>query len=268
MARSRNIKPGFFTNEHLADLPFECRLLFIGLWTLADREGRLEDRPKRIKAAIFPYNDVDVDASLRELEENEEVFIVRYEVDGSNYIQINNFVKHQSPHHKEVASTIPAIPRKRRVISQASPNSETSIGDERHKHEPSMSQAHPNKSASSPLIPDSLNPLTDSLNPLTDSLLLIPDCGVHEPTTDEGGKPPKDKHIRFSIPPTVDDVEKYCLERKNGISPNKFIDHYTARGWKVGKTKMVDWQAAVRTWEDEKACPSTKPDEKPRKVRQ
>ena len=49
MARARNIKPGFFKNEFLAEMPCEVRLLFIGLWTLADREGRLEDRPKRIK---------------------------------------------------------------------------------------------------------------------------------------------------------------------------------------------------------------------------
>ena len=66
MARSRNIKPGFFTNDGLAELPFEVRLLFIGLWTLADREGRLEDRPKRIRMEIFPGDNVDVDESVRD----------------------------------------------------------------------------------------------------------------------------------------------------------------------------------------------------------
>ena len=69
MARARNIKPSFFTNEDLVELPFEDRLLFIGLWTLADREGRLEDRPKRIKMAVFPADNVDVDASLARSEE-------------------------------------------------------------------------------------------------------------------------------------------------------------------------------------------------------
>jgi hypothetical protein len=68
MARARNIKPSFFTNEELVELPFSTRLLFIGLWTLADREGRLEDRPKRIKMAIFPADNIDVDAALGELE--------------------------------------------------------------------------------------------------------------------------------------------------------------------------------------------------------
>ena len=47
MARSRNIKPSFFMNEDIIELPYEARLLFIGLWTLADREGRLENRPKK-----------------------------------------------------------------------------------------------------------------------------------------------------------------------------------------------------------------------------
>ena len=65
--RARNIKPGFFKNDTLAELDFAGRLLFIGLWGLADREGRLEDRPKKIKAEIFPYDDVAVDSFLGEL---------------------------------------------------------------------------------------------------------------------------------------------------------------------------------------------------------
>lgn len=51
--------------------------------------------------------------------------------------------------------------------------------------------------------------------------------------------------------PTVEEVEVYCLERKNGIDPRAFVDHYEANGWKCGKNKtpMSDWKAAVRTWE-------------------
>ena len=56
------------------------------------------------------------------------------------------------------------------------------------------------------------------------------------------------KRKRFT-PPTLDEVTAYCEERKNGINAQKFIDYYTANGWKVGRTKMQDWQAAVRTWE-------------------
>ena len=109
MARARNIKPGFFDNEILGELPALTRLLFIGLWCLADREGRLQDRPKRIKKELLGYDDVTsdgVDAMLQQLCENG--FIQRYEVDGDRYIQVTNFVKHQNPHCKEQESMIPA----------------------------------------------------------------------------------------------------------------------------------------------------------------
>lgn len=50
-------------------------------------------------------------------------------------------------------------------------------------------------------------------------------------------------------PPTVQEVAAYCEERGNGISAERFIDHYSANGWKVGKNSMKDWKAAVRNWE-------------------
>lgn len=105
MARARNIKPGFFTNEDLVELDFATRLLFAGLWTLADREGRLEDRPKKIKIGVFPADNVDVEVMLQEL--HRCGFIKRYEVDGERFIQIVSWHKHQSPHHTEKKSEIP-----------------------------------------------------------------------------------------------------------------------------------------------------------------
>lgn len=56
------------------------------------------------------------------------------------------------------------------------------------------------------------------------------------------------KRKRFA-PPTLDEVKAYCNERKNGVDAERFIDYYTANGWLVGKNKMKDWKAAVRTWE-------------------
>ena len=53
---------------------------------------------------------------------------------------------------------------------------------------------------------------------------------------------------RFT-PPTLAEVTAYCRERQNAVDPQRFIDHYTANGWKVGKNSMKDWKAAVRTWE-------------------
>ena len=51
------------------------------------------------------------------------------------------------------------------------------------------------------------------------------------------------------VPPTVEEVAAYCLERKNKVDAAYFVDHYTSNGWKVGKQNMKDWKAAVRTWE-------------------
>ena len=108
MARSRNIKPGFFSNEHLAELDFATRLLFIGMWTEADREGRLEDRPRRLKMALFPADSVDIEKMLADLDHLG--FIARYTVGSFKAIQIVNWAKHQNPHMKEAKSVIPEMP--------------------------------------------------------------------------------------------------------------------------------------------------------------
>lgn len=49
--------------------------------------------------------------------------------------------------------------------------------------------------------------------------------------------------------PKLEEVKQYCLERKNNINAEKFIDYYESNGWKVGKNPMKDWKAAIRTWE-------------------
>lgn len=136
MARARNIKPGFFTNDILGELPTIARLLFAGLWCHADREGRLEDRPKRIKAEILPYDECDCNGLIQCL--HDAGMVLRYVVDGKAYIQIVNFTKHQNPHVKEAESQIPAPDK-----NSANPE----------KHEASRAD-------SLLLIPDSLNPST------------------------------------------------------------------------------------------------------------
>lgn len=108
MARIRTIKPEFFRSEDIGQLTPLARLLFIGLWTMADREGRLMDRPRRISVELFPYDDdFDVSPLLDELAGAD--LIRRYAAggDGQKCIQIQNFGKHQRPHPKEPPSEIP-----------------------------------------------------------------------------------------------------------------------------------------------------------------
>jgi hypothetical protein len=108
MARTRYLKPGFFTNEVLADCGPEAMLAFAGLWVHADRNGRLEDRPRRLKTKILPYWDVEFEALLDRL--HVAGFIERYEVQGTKVIQVLNFERHQRPHANEPSYDLPEPP--------------------------------------------------------------------------------------------------------------------------------------------------------------
>ncbi len=147
MSRSRSIKPGFYLNEELAQCSLMARFIFPGLWMLADRSGRLEDRPLRIKAAILPYDNGDMNAMLDELQS--AGMIVRYQHGNARYIQVLSFTKHQSPHVKEAQSTIPA-PGFDSNITHTEPDTSTVQAPDRH-------------GASTELAPP-------------DCLLLTPDC--------------------------------------------------------------------------------------------
>lgn len=207
MARIRYLKPDFFKDEDLADHPFWIRLLFEGLWTIADKEGRLEDRIKRIKADLFPYDEVDVESGLSDLAKEKKhgngPFIYRYEINNEKYIQIINWQEHQKPHHTEKDSVIP------------------------------------------PYTPPKYNGESKSKSKAARS-----ECCVKEPLINGGltVKEPLKSTTRF-VPPSCEEVKTYCAERNNGIDPEAWINHYQAKGWMIGKTKMKDWKAAVRTWE-------------------
>ena len=66
---------------------------------------------------------------------------------------------------------------------------------------------------------------------------------------DRLGKDSTESKAKRFTPPTLEDVTAYCIERANNIDAQHFIDYYTSNGWLVGKNKMKDWKAAVRTWE-------------------
>lgn len=78
--------------------------------------------------------------------------------------------------------------------------------------------------------------------------------------------PPSAKKRTVFKPPTIEEVRAYCLERGNSVDAERWHNHYRANGWMVGKTKMVDWKAAVRTWErngydrDRRPAPASDPE--------
>jgi hypothetical protein len=77
---------------------------------------------------------------------------------------------------------------------------------------------------------------------------------VVEVSKEDEASPPPTRSKRF-VPPTVEEVAQYCFERMSKVDPQRFVDYYTSNGWMVGKNKMKDWKAAVRTW-DQKEKPT------------
>lgn len=159
--RSRNIKPGFFKDEELAQIPiedrFQARYLFAGLWCMADCEGRLEDRTGTIRGELFMHDEEVSRAKVHHLLQllHDRGFVIRYEVHGKKYLQVRNFKKHQNPHINESkkGSEIPP-PQQDDLV--------------RYKHQTGTVQApDSNGSKTEPvgMIPDSLNLIPDSLIP-------------------------------------------------------------------------------------------------------
>lgn len=160
MARSRNIKPAFFSNDILADIEPLGRLLFIGLWTIADYKGDFELRVNRIKAQILPYDNCDVKKIMINLDLSR--FITTYNVDGVMYGHITNFTKHQNPHpnEKKKGSDIPEFNKN---LSQVIDFKEVAINHDKSRQVSEDSIA--SNADSLILIPDSCSPITDSLTP-------------------------------------------------------------------------------------------------------
>lgn len=162
MARARNIKPSFFTNDSLADNDPLGRLLFIGLWTLADHKGNLEWRPKRVKAQLLPYDNCDVEKLAINLDKSG--FVRFYSVGGKTYINIPTFTDHQNPHknEREKGSDTPEYSEGAR---QAVDIEGLTINRDKSGLKPEHSQS--DRADSLLLIPDSLNLIPDTCS--TDS---------------------------------------------------------------------------------------------------
>lgn len=174
MARARNIKPGITRNEDLAELLPLYRLGFAYSWMFADCHGVLELRPKRLKADIFPYDDIDIDAWLNALSAGG--FIALFSDGERGFIKIINFVKHQNPHkqEREAGSDLPDTAAAEVVIYQTVEALRKSFGSH---------------SEVNVLIPD--------------SLFLIPDS----PIQPNGGAEMEEKEIDLPLSPSSSEKE-------------------------------------------------------------
>jgi hypothetical protein len=115
VARIRSIKPEFWDDRKLARLARrDARLLYIGLWNLADEWGRLNGDPQWIKGQIYPYDD-DIDADyvsklLAELENPQLSAVMAYEASGDPYLYLPKLGRHQRLEPEKVKSRLPGPP--------------------------------------------------------------------------------------------------------------------------------------------------------------
>lgn len=115
MPRARLLKPEFFDDEKLAEIPFTARILFQALWALSDRDGRLEDRPEKIAAFAFPY---DKPLQIKARKEAPKMldllidagFVERYQSEGKACLWLPHFKDHQKTHDREAQSVLPPAP--------------------------------------------------------------------------------------------------------------------------------------------------------------
>jgi hypothetical protein len=229
--RARNIKPGFFTNDQVLECEPLARLLFAGLWGMADRKGRLEDRPKKIRIQVLPCDNCDLDALLEQL--RQRGLIHRYEVNSQHYIQVINFEKHQHPHHKEPDSLIPA----------------PDMSGENPPCMPAQSRASPGQTSEPPVANPSDSLIPDSLIP--ESSLNSDDTQARERTPRKAGRKPSDR-IRLpcdTLPPEW----AQWTHTEMGWSDQAIQDVWAYfRDYWRGRTdkgaQKSDWEATWRVW--------------------
>jgi hypothetical protein len=142
VARIRTIKPDFWTDETVGECSPTARLLFIGTWNIADDYGNLQRSSKQIKAQLFPYDEIDCEALIKEL--ISKGLVVEYESEGKKYLHIKGFDKHQKvekksqarfPIYEESGSTLVVLP-------EPSPTSSgSSLGREGKGRESALAEA-------------------------------------------------------------------------------------------------------------------------------
>ena len=125
MARNRMLNPEFWLDEEVATVSAHARLLYMGLWGICDDNyATFPDRPEWIKVQIFPYEEVDINSLLKELEKIGK--IIKFESENKNYWFIKNFLKHQrveKPSKPKYPEFINLLQNSRGIVGEKSGNS-------------------------------------------------------------------------------------------------------------------------------------------------
>lgn len=208
---NRIIKDSISKSEKVSNLTdFQFRL-WVHLITYVDDYGRGDARPAIIKGACFPFRErlTNKDIEKGLADLAGAGCVCLYKVDGKPYLYFPNWEKHQ-----RVRQKVSKCPSPDQCVDEN--QCAASCGELSHS-------------------------AARIQNPESESRIQNPES---ESVAD---KPPA--RSRFT-PPTVEDIRDYCQEQGYTlVDPERFVDYYTANGWKVGKNPMKDWKAAVRGWE-------------------
>lgn len=210
---NRIIKESICVSDSIDALSWFEEVLFYRLIVTVDDYGRFDGRVPVIKNRLFPLKDNVTAKSVRDgINKLASVGLVfLYECDGKPYLRLPTWNDHQNVRAKK--SKYPAPPE----------DVNTSASKCIHMQ------------ANVPVIQSESESLSES------------ESNAEVTDTTVGNTPAKAK--RF-VPPSVEEVQAYCMEKGYSlVNPERFVSYYTSNGWMVGKTKMKDWKAAVRTWE-------------------
>ncbi|WP_284083956.1 hypothetical protein [Acinetobacter nosocomialis] len=228
MARARNIKPSFFTNDDLGEINPLARLLFIGMWTIADYKGCFEYKPKRLKVQILPYDNCDIEQLVNDLEKSG--FISIYSVRGRKYIKAINFAKHQNPHknEREGGSEIPDIDE-----ADIEEEEKSLKNNEWANIENNLEQDGTDRADSLNLIPDSLNLIPEVISDVVENL---------------ASPKRKPKNQKTTVPENFEISEQVRIwaASKNFGDLEQHLEYFVSKAAANGY-KYADWDAAFKT---------------------
>ncbi len=230
---NRILKESICTSATIDALTAVQEIFFYRLIVNCDDYGRMDARPRILWARLFPLRDYDEEFVRQALAVLARAnLITLYHVGGSPFLQMTTWDKHQQvrarrskypePEERENDPPDGEDPGRAAPVKESECETPKSVPAEPHPVENTESGAPENPSPEkSP----------------------TPSAGSRQP--DKRSHGPRE----IFVPPTVDEVRAYCLERRNRVSADGFVDFYTSKGWKVGAQPMKDWKAAVRTWE-------------------
>jgi hypothetical protein len=233
---SRILKESITTNEQIDMLtPFE-ETFFYRLIVKTDDYGRYDGRPKILRAALFPLKEISLEEISNALNALQRVGLIRiYVVDGRPYIELTGWERNQSIRAKK--SKYPGYDGR----CETPEDNEDSAGCEEtqlNTVENNCMQMHADDCKCH------RNP-----NPNTNT--------IKERDIEKESAVPAQTHRKVFIKPSIEDVQAYISGNGYHVNAERWYAFYESKDWMIGKNKMADWKAAVRTWEhSEKARPA------------